>query len=156
MNVPALVALVAVRNCGARGVMPGVYYDDGVRANFPSAFIPPPCSGWPSCCSWCCTTRCWEPPGSAYNVNARRAIADDVMNELMLGLDTVCATGRCAVLLRAHGCARAWLRTMGMSQLLLCSRVLLEHGQVRVLAVRGVEYGHRQVGAGLHEQRVLL
>ena len=43
-----------------------------------------------------------------------------------------------------------------MSQLLLCSRVLLEHGQVRVLAVRGVEYGHRQVGSGLHEQHVLL
>jgi len=34
--------------------------------------------------------------------------------------------------------------------------VLLEHDQDRVLAVRGVEYVHRQVGAGLHEQRVLL
>ena len=107
MNAPALVALVCVRNCGARVVMVDVYYDDCVRANFPSAFYPRPCSRWPSCCSWCCTTRCWEPPGSAYNVNARRAIADDVMNELMLGLDTV---ARRAGALRCCAAARAWLR----------------------------------------------
>ena len=82
------------------------------------------------------------------------------MNEPMVGVDTVCATGRCAVRLRScarmASCTGCALRTHGHEPAAAAVRVLLEHDQDRVLAVQGVEYGHGQVGAGLHEQRVLL